>query len=121
MDRRQALKNLGYGAGFLVATPTILGMLQSCVSEPEFNPVFLSKGEGHALRRMVDLIIPNDDVVPGANKVGVHAFIDLFWKDGIKEKDQQHLRKAWKVFSDKFTECLIKSLKKESQKNLINF
>jgi len=112
MDRRQALKNLGYGAGFLVATPTILGMLQSCVSEPEFNPVFLSKGEGHALRRMVDLIIPNDDVVPGANKVGVHAFIDLFWKDGIKEKDQQHLRKAWKVFSDKFTGMFDKELEK---------
>ena len=112
MDRRQALKNLGYGAGFLVATPTILGMLQSCVSEPEFNPLFLSKGEGHALRRMVDLIIPNDDVVPGANKVGVHAFIDLFWKDGIKEKDQQHLRKAWKVFSDKFTSMFDKELEK---------
>ncbi|NNM23840.1 MAG: gluconate 2-dehydrogenase subunit 3 family protein, partial [Flavobacteriaceae bacterium] len=60
MERRQVLKNLGLGAGFLVASPSIMSLLQSCTSEPEFNPVFLSKGEGHALRRIVDLIIPSD-------------------------------------------------------------
>ncbi|MDC8005318.1 gluconate 2-dehydrogenase subunit 3 family protein [Aureisphaera galaxeae] len=102
MDRRQALKSIGMGAGFLVATPTIMSLLQSCTSEPEFNPVFLSKGEGHALRRMVDLIIPDDEAVPGANKVGVHAFIDAFWNECMEEDDQTHVRNAWAVFTDQF-------------------
>ena len=57
MDRRQAIKNLGLGAGFLVVTPTIMSLFQSCTSEVEFTPLFISKGEGHALRRIVDLII----------------------------------------------------------------
>ena len=32
MNRRQALKNLGLGGGALVATPTIISLLQSCGS-----------------------------------------------------------------------------------------
>ena len=63
MDRRQALKNIGMGAGFLVATPTIMSLLQSCENEPEFNTVFIAKNEGHALRHIVDLIIPSDDLM----------------------------------------------------------
>lgn len=34
MDRRQALRNIGWGAGALVATPTIVSLLQSCESKP---------------------------------------------------------------------------------------
>ena len=76
MKRRQVLKNLGLGAGFLVATPTIISLLQSCTNEPEFIPLFLSKGEGHALRRVVDLVILSDEKIPGAVDLGVHSFID---------------------------------------------
>lgn len=110
MDRRQALKNLGYGAGFLVATPTILSLLQSCKSEPEFNPVFISKGEGHALRRMVDLIIPSDDEVPGAVDVGVHAFIDAFWNDVIPVEQQALVKMGFATFADSFRETFGKEL-----------
>ena len=102
MDRRQAIKSLGYGAGFLVATPTVMSLLQSCQSEPEFIPVFLSPGEGHALRRMVDLIIPSDESVPGAVDVGVHAFIDALWNDVLEEKDQKQVRKGFGIMAEKF-------------------
>lgn len=83
MDRRQAIKNIGLGAGFLVATPTVLSLLKSCATEPDFVPVFLSQGEGHALRHMVDLIIPADETVPGALDVGVHKFIDAYWNEAM--------------------------------------
>jgi hypothetical protein len=102
MKRRQVLKNLGLGAGFLVATPTIMSLLQSCTNEPEFNPVFLSKGEGHALRRVVDLIIPSDESVPGAVDVGVHSFIDAYYGAVLLPEEQALVKAGFKTFADTF-------------------
>lgn len=110
MDRRKALKNIGLGAGFLVATPTVLSILQSCTSEPDFTPVFLSKAEGHALRRIVDLIIPSDPEVPGAIDVGVHEFIDSFWNDVIPEEAQAQVRMAFASLSETFKSTFDKEL-----------
>jgi hypothetical protein len=81
MDRRQVLKNLGYGAGFLVATPTVISLLQSCSNEPDWQPTFLSVGQGYALKQMVDLIIPSDPEMPGAVDIGAHTFIDAYWNE----------------------------------------
>lgn len=110
MKRRQALKNIGLGAGFLVASPTIMSLLQSCTNEPEFNPLFITKGEGHALRRVVDLIIPSDDTVPGAVDVGVHSFIDSFWNEVLPEKEQALVKVGFTVFGDKFRSTFDKEL-----------
>jgi hypothetical protein len=110
MKRRKALKNIGLGAGFLMATPTIMSLLQSCTNEPEFNPLFISKGEGHALRRVVDLIIPSDDSVPGAVDVGVHSFIDSFWNEVFPEKEQALIKIGFKIFGDKFRSTFEKKL-----------
>lgn len=110
MDRRQVLKNLGLGAGFLVATPTIMSLLQSCTNEPEFIPLFVSKGEGHALRRIVDLIIPGDDNVPGAVDVGVHAFIDSFWDKVIPLESQKMVQLGFTALADDFRNTYNKEL-----------
>ncbi len=110
MDRRSALKNIGLGAGFLVATPTIMSLLQSCNNEPEFIPVFFTPGEGHALRRMVDLIIPSDEQVPGAVDVGVHSFIDQYCNAVLEEEDQQMVKAGWVAIGDKFRSKFEKEL-----------
>ena len=110
MDRRQAIRNLGLGAGFLVVTPTIMSLLQSCTSEAEFIPLFISKGEGHALRRIVDLIIPSDDVVPGAVDVGVHSFIDSYWNSVILEEQQAQVKVGFNLLAEKFRSTFNKEL-----------
>ena len=110
MDRRKALKNIGLGAGFLVATPTVLSLLQSCKSEPDFIPNFLSKGQGHALRRMVDLIIPSDETIPGAVDVGVHEFIDNFWNEVVPEESQAQVRLAFAGLAGEFTKTFNKDM-----------
>ena len=48
MNRRQALKNIGFGAGIIVVGPTTLRLLQSCKNESKYNwqPQFLSAGQG---------------------------------------------------------------------------
>lgn len=110
MDRRKALKNIGLGAGFLVATPTVLSLLQSCKSEPEFIPNFLAKGEGHALRRIVDLIIPSDETSAGAVDVGVHEFIDNFWNEVVPEESQAQVRMAFVGLAGEFTKTFSKDI-----------
>lgn len=46
-------------------------------------PVFISPAQGHALRSMVNLIIPSDPQVPGALDMGVHEFIDAYWNECV--------------------------------------
>ena len=110
MNRRDAIKNLGLGAGYAMATPAIFSLLQSCTSEPVFTPVFLNAGQGHALRGIVDLMIPSDELVPGAVELGVHEFIDGFWKEILKPEDQAMVNMGFSVFEKKFKSMFNKEL-----------
>ena len=67
MNRRQVLKNLGLGAGFLVVGPSTISLLQSCVNEPSYDwkPTFLSAGNGFALQEILDVILPKTDTPGG--------------------------------------------------------
>ena len=79
MNRRDALKNLGLSFGYVIATPTILSMLQSCTSQPEkWTPLFFSDKQAYVLENLVDLILPKTKGVPGALDVNVPKFIDLY-------------------------------------------
>lgn len=79
MNRRDALKNLGLSLGYVIATPTILSMLQSCTAQPEkWTPLFFSDKQAYVLQSLVDLIIPKTKGVPGALDVNVPKFIDLY-------------------------------------------
>jgi hypothetical protein len=118
MDRRQALRNIGWGAGALVATPTIISILQSCKEAgPTFTPTFVTMAQGHALRSMVDLIIPNDEQVPGAVAMGVHVFVDSYWNEVLStnsddkadpffksspSQEQQFVKDAFATFESSF-------------------
>lgn len=79
MDRREALKNLGLSFGYIVATPTILSMFQSCATPEEpWKPLFYSEKQAYVLQNLVDLIIPKTKDAPGALDVNVPKFIDFF-------------------------------------------
>ena len=121
MDRRQALRNIGLGAGAVVATPTVISLLQSCKSEPSFVPVFVTPAQGHALEQMVDLIIPADETVPGAVAVGAHKFIDAYWNEitpnvqgeiweGRFEPLQDHVKMFFNMFGEEYTATFEKEL-----------
>lgn len=88
MDRRKVLKSLGLGATALVATPTLVSLLQSCTSEPDFIPTFVDQEMGNTLRDIVDLIIPSDATSKGAKELRVHEFIDGYWSQILEPKNQ---------------------------------
>lgn len=93
MDRRIALKNMGYAMGLTVATPTIISLLQSCRGEtgPDWTPVFFSVDQGSVLVKLVDIILPKTDT-PSASEVGVHRFLDGYM-DAVPEQGEQDMLK----------------------------
>ena len=106
MKRRQLIKNLGLGGVALVATPTILSLLQSCKEAgPVFEPVFVNASQGNALRHIVDLMIPSDDAVPGAVDVGVHTFIDSYWNEVASPESQVQIKMGFDALANRLQDA----------------
>ncbi len=102
MDRRRVLKNMGLSLGYMVATPTLLGIVQSCKSEPaiSWTPEFLTQDQGAVLTKLVDIILPKTDT-PAASEMQVDIFIDKFAKDVMEKEQQDFLQMAMAKFTDK--------------------
>jgi hypothetical protein len=112
MKRRSALKNMGMVFGYAAATPTLLSVLQSCkekVAYADWTPSFFDKEKGHALAKMVDVILPKTDT-PSATEVNVHLFIDRFVNEVLPEEQQKFV----KVKMDKFFNKVLSTSGKES-------
>ena len=92
MNRRNAIKNLGLSFGALAVTPTMIGMLKSCVSTTsDFSPKFFFKNQLNDIQLLLDIILPStDDGIPGATELGLLKFIDGYL-DGVVSEDQLSL------------------------------
>lgn len=102
MDRRRVLKNMGLSLGYMVATPTLLGIIQSCKNEPTvtWSPDFFTQEEGNVITKLVDIILPKTDT-PSASEVKVHMFIDKLANEVMDKKDQDFLKMSMGKFIDK--------------------
>jgi hypothetical protein len=95
MKRREALKNLGLATGFVVASPSIISLLQSCTAEAKtWTPVFLSVEEGVVLANLVDIILPKTDI-PSATEVNVPQFIDKYIHETFDDESQAQVKTAF--------------------------
>lgn len=96
MERRQALKNIGLAAGFFVATPSILTLMQSCKSDvAKWVPEFLSTDQSIVLKNMVDIILPKTEDLPSASELNVPEFIDKFLNEVLDEEEQGYVKTAF--------------------------
>lgn len=102
MDRRKALKNMGMALGYTVATPTLLGIVQSCKGESatQWAPDFLTSDQGSVLTKLVDIILPATDT-PSASELQVHLFIDKFANEVMDKEQQDFFKMAMGKFIDK--------------------
>jgi hypothetical protein len=105
MNRRQALKNFGLGAGILIIGPSTLSLLQSCKNEPKNNwePTFLSVSNGLALKQILNVIIPKTDS-PGANDLNLVQFIDSYMDQVASVERQQYFKRSADAFAVAFKE-----------------
>ncbi len=94
MDRRNALKGIGLSLGYIVVTPAVISLLQSCSNHPkvDWQPVFFDKEEAFVMQKLVDLILPKTEKYPGAVELGIPQFIDSYLKN-VADQDQQNFTK----------------------------
>lgn len=103
MNRRQALKNLGLGAGVMVVGPTTLSLLQSCKNEPDYDwdPVFLSASHGFALKQILEVILPKTET-PGASDLNIAQFIDSYMQEVAPVERGEDFKRSAEAFSAAF-------------------
>lgn len=99
MNRRQALRNIGMGAGILVVGPTTLSLLQSCKKDPSvtWEPVFLNSSNGYALQQILEVMIPTTDT-PGATDLNIAQFIDSYMAEVASEERQKNFERSSNFF-----------------------
>ena len=90
MDRRKALRTIGFGTTAITVTPAVVGMLQGCQSQTStFTPIHFSKENFSVLSQLMDLIIPETGI-PGAIDLKLPEFldglIDVIMNEKAKEK-----------------------------------
>ena len=91
MDRRKALRTIGFGTTAITVTPAVVGLLQGCQSQTDvFTPIHFSKDEFSVVSQLMDLIIPTTDI-PGAVALKLPEFIDGFIDIIYNKKAQQNV------------------------------
>ncbi|MEE9363995.1 MAG: gluconate 2-dehydrogenase subunit 3 family protein [Cellulophaga sp.] len=105
MNRRIALKNIGLSLGYVVATPTLIGIMQSCknTTNVAWTPQFFTKEEGSSILHLVDIILPKTDI-PSASEVNAHVFIDKFTSEILEKEKQDFIKMTLKLFLEKSLE-----------------
>lgn len=103
MNRRQALRNIGLGAGVLVVGPSTLSLLQSCKNDPAiaWEPTFLSANNGYALQQILEVILPSTDT-PGAKDLNIAQFIDSYMNEVASEERQKRFERSANAFASSF-------------------
>lgn len=103
MDRREALKKIGLGAGFLVMGPSAMSLLQSCSREAKasWDPVFLSPENAFALEEILEVILPTSDT-PGAKDLGIAFFLDTYMDQVAAEQQQRDFKHGAEAFRSLF-------------------
>jgi hypothetical protein len=91
MDRRKALRTIGFGTTAITVTPAVVGMLQSCQTQIDtFSPIHFSKENFSVVSQLMDLIIPDTDI-PGAIELKLPEFLDGFIDVIMNEKAQKKI------------------------------
>jgi len=117
MDRRKALKGLGLSFGYVIATPSVISILQSCKNDPQISwtPQFFSSNESFVLEKLIGLILPKTNDLPSALDVNIPQFIDAYVNEVSSKAEQEKLKKGIATIS----ESLSKSPNNEAFKSLL--
>jgi hypothetical protein len=76
MDRRELIRSIGLGLGYVTLTPAIIISLDSCTSESSWKGTFFTQEESKIITQIVNCIIPKTDI-PSGEELGIPQFIDV--------------------------------------------
>lgn len=99
MKRREAIKNLSLGIGYVVSAPTVLGILESCSKpEPGWNAVFFGEELTPLMNHLVDIILPGSDS-PGGLDLNLPQFVDKMCEDILTKTDKEWVLRGGSFFA----------------------
>ncbi|MCH1538531.1 MAG: gluconate 2-dehydrogenase subunit 3 family protein [Flavobacteriaceae bacterium] len=77
MQRRTALKNIGLSLGALTLSSTVVGLFESCqTGTAAWQPEFLSLEQADLVNKIMDVILPTTENIPGAKDLNLTQFLD---------------------------------------------
>jgi hypothetical protein len=100
MKRREAIRNLSLGIGYVVSAPVVMRVLESC-SEPksDWKGVFLDEKLVPITEHLVDIILPSSDI-PGGLDLNLPQFVDKMCADVLSSYDKKLVLKGGTLFAD---------------------
>lgn len=103
MERRDALKNIGFGTMGVFASTALFGALQSCSSTPEVNwlPLSMTQAEAAQLEKFCEGVCPKT-TTPGAIQAGVAKHLDKAFSVLYKSEDVEYMKRGMAVFVKNF-------------------
>jgi len=101
MKRREAIKNLSLGIGYMVSAPAVLGILESCSkSESEWAADFLGDELKPLVVHLTDIILPSSES-PGGLDLNLPQFVDKMCADILVKKDQEWVLRGGTFFAER--------------------
>ena len=95
MKRRQAIKGIGLSLGGILASSSVISILNSCTAKEElWVPTFFGADDAKLLNVTVDLILPKTEDSPSATEVNVPQFIDKFVNEVFEEEDKAIIKQG---------------------------
>ena len=89
MNRREVLERVAWLMGGAISTPAVLAVLNGCSRKPGTSaPLALDEQQRALIAELAGIIIPRTDT-PGAQDVGVPAFIEAMLQDAFEDEDRQ--------------------------------
>jgi hypothetical protein len=100
MDRRKALKTIGYGSGAITLTPAVVGLFHSCQNNSSnFVPEYFNKKRFAIVSQLMELILPETEI-PGAINLKLPEFLDGYIYTIYSEESQKKISKGLDSFID---------------------
>ena len=100
MDRRKALKTIGYGSGAITLTPAVVGLFHSCQNNSSnFVLEYFNKKQFAIVSQLMELILPETEI-PGAINLKLPEFLDGYIYTIYSEESQKKISKGLDSFID---------------------
>ena len=100
MDRRKALKTIGYGAGAITLSPAVVGLFHSCQNNSSsFVPEYFNKNQFPIVSQLMELILPETEI-PGAINLKLPEFLDGYIQTIYSDEGKNKISKGLDSFID---------------------
>ena len=103
MERREALKNLGFGSAAIFSSSMLFGALQSCSPQPtvDWVPVAMTAEQAAQLEKICEGICPKT-TTPGATEAGVANHIDQALSALRTDREAGYFKDGMEIFVKNF-------------------